>query len=127
MRYRRLSYGYALVVGSAQLDSTVRLAPTTWCPSADVYETRDEIHVTIELAGVALDEIDLLVFDDALIVEGRRRFRSTSERGQFHLAGIRQGPFRLELALPARVDREQVTGRTDAGLLQITLGKAGPS
>jgi HSP20 family molecular chaperone IbpA len=58
MRYRRLSYGYALLVSSAQPDSAVRLAPTTWCPSADVYETRDEIHVTVELAGVALDEID---------------------------------------------------------------------
>jgi len=124
MRYRRLSYGYALLVGSAQPDSAVRLAPTTWCPSADVYETRDEIHVTVELAGVELDEIDLLVFDDALIVEGRRRLRSVSERGQFHMARIRQGPFRLELALPARIDLEQVTGRTDAGLLQITLRKA---
>ena len=42
----------------------------------------------------------------------------------YHAAGIRQGPFRVELPLPAPVDPERVEARYDRGLLRITLPEA---
>jgi HSP20 family protein len=126
MRYRRLSYGYALVVSGRPPEppSAIRLAPTVWNPRADVYETAGEVRVTIELPGVDLDDLDVLVFDDALIVQGQRRLPQVGERGRYVMAQIRQGPFRIELGLPARIDPERVDGRIEQGLLQITVGKA---
>jgi HSP20 family molecular chaperone IbpA len=41
----------------------------------------------------------------------------------YHAAGIRQGPFRIALALPAAVDPERVEARYERGLLRITLAK----
>jgi HSP20 family protein len=118
-----LSYGYALVVAPPEPDANIRLAPTAWRPQADVYETSNEVHVTIELAGVDLDQLDVLVFDDALIVQGERRLLQSAERGRYHQAQIRQGAFRLELPLPARIDPERVQGHGERGLLHMTLAK----
>ena len=42
----------------------------------------------------------------------------------YHAARIRQGPFRVELALPAPVDPERVEARYERGLLHVTLPKA---
>ena len=95
---------------------------TYWRPPADVCESESAIEVTIDLAGVDQDELDVVLYEDALIVEGRRRL-TTSPSGVYHLAEIRQGPFRLELGLPVAFDLERVDARYDQGLLRITMPK----
>jgi HSP20 family protein len=134
MRYRRLSYRYSVVLttgeprplGALELAERpgVRLAQTCWRPPADVYETPTAITVTVELAGVDPEEVEVLLFEDALVIEGQRRLPPTDEEGVYHAAQIRQGPFRLELALPAPIDAEHVGARSERGLLHITLAKA---
>jgi HSP20 family protein len=132
MRYRRVSYRYALLLTTNQdrvfgdpltgIQPGVRFAETFWRPSADVCESETTIVVTVDLAGIDQDELDVVVFEDALIVEGRRRL--PADPGVvFHVAGIRQGPFRLELALPGTIDQEPVDARYDQGLLRITFLK----
>jgi HSP20 family protein len=132
MRYRRLSYRYALVLtpnedqawDNPRLASStgVRFAQTWWRPPADVCESERTIEVTVDLAGVDQDELDVVLYEDALIIEGRRRL-ATAPNGVYHLAEIRQGPFRLELGLPVAFDLERVDARYDQGLLRITLPK----
>jgi HSP20 family protein len=132
MRYRRLSYRYALTLtanhpgplsGARPLEQlVVRLAQTFWRPPADVCESESAIDVTVELAGIDQDALDVMLFEDALVVEGVRRM-SPAAGAVFHSAEIRQGPFRLELMLPAVIDPEQVDARYDQGLLRITLPK----
>ena len=140
MRYRRIRYRYAFVVAAGggsragglphpvsepwQAERPgVTLAQTCWSPSADVYETAASLIVTVELAGVDQDEIDVLLFEDALIVEGQRRLSPAEAGGVYHAAQIRQGPFRLELTLPAAVDTEQGEAHYDRGLLTMILIK----
>ena len=132
MRYRRVSYRYALLVmgnqdrafgdALATLQPGVRFAETFWRPPADVCESATTIVVTVDLAGIDQDDLDVVLFEDALIVEGRRRL--PADPGVvYHLAEIRQGPFRLELALPVAIDQERVNARYDQGLLRITFQK----
>lgn len=136
MRYRRLSYRYALVVPSARgLPSAdlhlgeltrVRFAPPVWRPAADVCETDGAVVVTVELAGIDPDALDVVLYEDAVVVEGQRRLRA-DPRGVYQLAEIRQGPFRLELTLPRGVDQERVDARYEDGLLAITFPKLPPA
>ena len=133
MRYRHLSYRYAMVVRSSQTwpfggdiwqsDRLRLLAPVRWQPDADVYETATAVEVVVDLAGVEEDDFEVQLFDDALVVEGRRQPLSCQEGAVYHAAGIRHGPFRVELPLPAPVDPERVEARYDRGLLRITLPK----
>jgi HSP20 family protein len=128
MRYRRVSYRHAVVSagprGFRGLRSvTIVLAEPRWRPDADVYETAGALVVVVDLAGVEEDDIEITVFEDALVVEGERRL-ACEEDGVYHAAAIRQGPFRLEVPLPAPVDPEAVEGRYERGLLRLTVRKA---
>jgi HSP20 family molecular chaperone IbpA len=134
MRYRRLSYRYAIVVRSgrtwpfgelSQSDRLRLLIEPRWQPDADTYETATTVEIIVDLAGVDEDDFEVQLFEDALVVEGRRRPPSCQEGAVYQAAGIRQGPFRIELRLPAPVDPERVDARYDRGLLRITLPKHG--
>ena len=132
MRYRRLSYRYAMVVRSGQTwpfgdiwqsDRLRLLVQTHWRPDADTYETATTVEIMVDLAGVEEDDFEVQLFEDVLVVEGRRQLPSCQAGAVYHAAGIRQGLFRVELPLPAPVDAERVETRYDRGLLRITLPK----
>ena len=132
MRYRRLTYSSASLRisgqpwpfgGAWEHESLRLLAQARWRPAADVSETRTTIEVTVDLAGVDEDHFEVQLFDNALVVEGRRILPSCGEDAVYHAAGIPQGLFRLELPLPARVDPERVDARYERGLLLVTLPK----
>ena len=134
MRYRRLSYPYTMVVASSQTwslgdlwqsDRVRLLLQPRWRPDADTYETASTVEIIVDLAGVDEDDFEVLLFEDALVVEGRRRLPSCQEGAVYHTAGIRQGPFQVELPLPAPVDPERGQVRCERGLLRITLPKRG--
>lgn len=132
MRYRRLSYRYTMLVRSAPAwpagdiwpsDRLRPLARVGWRPDADAYETATAIEVLVELAGLDEDDFEVQLFEDALVVEGHRRLPSCPDGAVYHAAGIRQGPFQVEVALPSAVDADRVEARYDRGLLRITLPK----
>jgi len=132
MRYRRLSYRYAMVVRSGQLwpfgdlwqSNHLRLlVQARWRPDADMYETATTVEIMVDLAGVEEDDFEVQLFEDVLVIEGRRQLPSCQEGAVYHAAGIRQGPFQVELPLLAPVDAERVEVRYDRGLLRITLPK----
>lgn len=135
MRYRRLSYRYTMVVAGGRAIPfedpwrarrvNVILAQPRWRPDADVYETATMIAATIDLAGVEHDDLDVLLFQDALVIEGERRLPACEEDGVYHAAAIRQGPFRVEVPLPMPIDPDRVDAHYEKGLLRITLPKAG--
>jgi HSP20 family molecular chaperone IbpA len=136
MRYRRLSYRYAMVVHAGptrpfgdiwESDRLRVLVQGRWRPDADVYETATAIEAIVELAGVEEDDYEVQLFEDALVVEGRRQLPTRGDVERYHAAGLRQGAFRVELPLPGRVDSERVHARYDRGLLRITLPKLGES
>jgi HSP20 family protein len=132
MRTRRLQARYVTLVAIGRPlaagdllrgAQTFVLAPRVWRPAADVCETDDAITVSVDLAGVDDDEIDIQLFDDALVVEGVRRPPAAADV-VYHTAEIRQGPFRLEVVLPAAVDADGVTADYERGVLAISLPKA---
>jgi HSP20 family protein len=132
MRYRRLSVRYAMVTSTGQAwpfgemwqtDRVRLLAQAWWRPDADLYETAATVELVVDLAGVEEDDIEVQIFDDVLVVEGRRSLPASASAARYHAAGIRQGPFRLDVLLPVRVDAEQVDARYERGLLRITLAK----
>ena len=133
MRYRRLSYRYAMMLrtgptwtGEIWESERLRLlVEPVWRPDADTYETAATIEVAVDLAGVDDEDVEVQLFDDAIVVTGRRPVSAAHEGAVFQLAGIRRGPFRVELPLSAPVDADRVEVHYDRGLLRITLPKAG--
>jgi len=127
-----LSYRYTMVVPSGQRwpfqdtwesDRLRFFVPARWRPDADLYETAGTIEIVVDLAGATEDDFEVQLFEDVLVVQGHRQLPSGPEGAAYHTAAIRQGPFQVELPLPARVDPERVEARYDRGLLLVTLHK----
>jgi len=117
-------YGQTLPLGDMwQSDRLRLLAQPRWRPDADTYETATTVEIMVDLAGIEEDDLEVQLFEDVLVVEGRRQLPSCQEGAVYHAVGIRQGPFRVELPLPAPVDAERVEARYDRGVLRITLPK----
>lgn len=131
MRYRRIGYRYTMIVhqaigwgGSWQVRAgDVVLSHPHWHPAMDVYETETALTVTVELAGVDVEQLEFLLFEDALVIAGRRGL-PVADEGVYHAAGIRQGPFRVEVSLPLQFDGDRVDATYDRGLLCVRIPKA---
>jgi len=117
MRWQQMSYGYTLVLSPAA-------SRHAWHPAADVYETPTTINVTVELAGVEPEKIDVSLFERSLMVSGTRPLPELDGGGIYQAAEIHRGPFRLEIELPAIVDVRPTEIRCELGLLSIKLAKA---
>lgn len=134
MRYRKMSYSYAVVVSTDQQGalgnewrtdrSPVVMSQTCWTPPTDVYETDDAIMVMVDVAAVVEEDLEVLLYDNALVVEGKRRIAPPVEApGVYRAVQIRQGPFRVEVGLPLAVREDDVESTYERGLLSIILPK----
>jgi HSP20 family protein len=130
MRYRRLSVSYTVATPSGAAwplgagwgsDRLRLLAPAWWRPDTDVWETAESVEIVLDLAGVEDDDLEVQLFANAVVVEGQRRLPGCAPGAVYHAAGIRQGPFQVQVPLPAPVDAERVSARFERGLLRITL------
>jgi HSP20 family protein len=96
-----------------------------WRPPIDIHETPEAIQVKIELAGVREDNLDITLYDNALVVSGQRD--NDIEPGAFvyyHEAQVRYGPFRADILLPAPIEHDAVEATYEHGFLRVRLPKA---
>src|SRR6266480_4485339 len=138
MRYRQVTYRsiggspkqleqrYRQLLNDAlrQSQQSMLHRSSTWRPLADIRESAEYMMVKIELAGMKEEEIEVTLYEDALVISGERH--DDHEHGAnlyYHEAQIRYGPFRVEVYIPASIDREAVKARYEDGFLWIDLPK----
>src|SRR5579884_1718476 len=133
MRFRYLSASYSFGSPSQSLERHYRelrddllrqghhygllLQPTVlWRPPVDIHETATAMLVKIELAGMRDDSLDIALYENALVVTGRREDDAEHEEPIcYHEAQVHYGPFRAEILLPTPVQQDAVTATYENG------------
>src|SRR5687767_1039775 len=95
-----------------------------WVPSADTYETDNDVVVTMDLPGVDPKEVEVRVENNVLTIRGERRFSSNMETENFHRVERPYGPFARSFTLTIPVDSDRVLANYRDGVLRIALPKA---
>ncbi len=95
----------------------------TWVPPLDIFETQEKYVVTMELAGVAPETVDVSVEDSTLLVNGERPFYRDVPEEAFHRVERRFGPFSRSLTLPPTANAEAIEASFDKGVLTIQVPK----
>ncbi|HVF87935.1 MAG TPA: Hsp20/alpha crystallin family protein [Pyrinomonadaceae bacterium] len=95
-----------------------------WCPSADVYRTRDGWVVKVELAGVLADEIEIRVERDTLHIAGCRHDSYYSESLSYHQLEITYSRFEKTIRFPCPIKGSSVKSVYQDGLLILHLRNA---
>ncbi len=142
LRYKLVTYHFGEDQSSQQsltrhyrelMDELLRQSPhhsitqrtAQWRPATDIHETTDAILVKMELAGMREEDIEVTLYEDALVVTGRREDDvAGGAEVYYHEAQIRYGPFRAEVLLPGPVQRDGVEASYENGFLRVTLPKA---
>lgn len=110
-----------------QSHQSILQGSATWRPLADIRESTEMMTIKIELAGMREEDIEVTLYEDALVVSGvRQDDPAHSENLYYHEAQIRYGPFRVEVLILSPIDRDGIKARYENGFLWVDLPKKLP-
>ena len=96
----------------------------SWAPPVDMYATKDDLVLTLELAGVSEKDVSVSITGDVLTVKGERRFENqVKEQDLLHVERT-YGKFERLVQLPMAVQADHVKATYRDGVLEIRLPKA---
>lgn len=98
-----------------------------WAPPVDMYETKDELVVTVEVPGMSEKDVHLSITGDVLTIRGERTQRHEVKhevKEENYYRGERWfGRFERTLPLPIPVQPDKVTATYRDGVLNVKLPK----
>ncbi|MDX1481636.1 MAG: Hsp20/alpha crystallin family protein [Woeseiaceae bacterium] len=94
-----------------------------WMPAVDVVEEQNRFVLRADLPGVSVDDIDLRMENGMLTIAGERARESRD-----HVDGVQRferstGKFFRRFSLPETVDAENISARSNNGILEIVIPK----
>ncbi len=123
---KQLELHYRQLLNDAlrQSQASILQPSATWRPLADILESPKMIQVKVELAGTEEEDIEVTLYEDALVISGERHdYQEPQEGLNYHEAQIRYGPFRVEVFILAPIMHDAVAARYKNGMLFVDLPK----
>jgi HSP20 family protein len=91
-------------------------------PTADIYETEDALTVVMEMPGVDKGNVDIIVHEGTLKVEGRLDF-SKYEGLQPVYTEYNIGNYARSFSLSSKIDQNKIGAEMKDGVLSLVLPK----
>ena len=96
-----------------------------WMPPVDLRESETELTLTLEIPGVAPEQIQLTTDSGVLTVSGEKREeRKEGEQHQYHLVERSYGSFSRSFRMPKNLDESKIEATVDQGVLTVRIPKA---
>jgi len=92
----------------------------------DVFENKDEIRVVAPLAGVDIDEVEIVINNDVLTIKGQRELDAevTALKGvDYYAQECFWGEFSRSIILPLHADTAQIEASQKNHILYIRIPK----
>lgn len=106
------------------ISGAVAAGTRAWAPVFDMYETKDELVLTVELPGVREEDVSLSITGDVLTVKGERAFdQEQKDENYVHVERV-YGKFERSIQLPMPVQADRVKATYRDGVLEVKLPKA---
>ena len=96
---------------------------STWSPSVDIYETKDNLVIKAEIPGIEKKDVTIEVKDNTLKLKGERKFEKNVEEENYHRMECSYGSFQRIFTLPATINQEKIAASFKNGMLEITMPK----
>jgi len=114
-----VNFGLQTVKGNAHT------ALNEWSPAADIHETEDALTFTVELPGIARDQVQVMAEENVLTIRATRPAPDAGKlHARFHLIERHDGAFVRRFQLPPNVDASMITAEYANGLLVLCIPKA---
>ncbi len=93
-------------------------------PTAELKETPETIHLSLELPGMEAKDIDIQISADVVSVSGERTEKTQNDDRGMTRTEFRYGRFQRTISLPARIQNTNVRAEYKDGILKLDLPKA---
>lgn len=97
---------------------------TMWSPQVDIFESDDEISVTVEIPGMEKEDVTVSIQDNVLTLKGEKKQDTESKDKNFHRVERAYGSFERSFSLPSTIQTDRVKATAKDGVLTIALPKA---
>ena len=92
-----------------------------WTPAIEVSQRDGQYVVHAELPGLKPEDVKVEVLDDALVIEGERKYEHEEDRGGVHRTERRYGRFYRAIPLPEGANADQARARFENGVLEVMI------
>ncbi len=98
-------------------------AVSSWAPSTDVIEAKEEYIFKMELPGLEKDQINIELDNNILTVKGEKK-EETEEKGEtYHRVERCNGSFSRSFNIPKNVDQKRIKANMKNGVLELHVPK----
>lgn len=95
-----------------------------WRPAVDILEMEQAFHIYADLPGVDPKSVEIELENNTLTLKGERRLHAIKDAAGGHKHRERSsGEFVRRFSLPESADTEQITAKSELGVLEIRIPK----
>ena len=102
-------------------DSTI--ATSAWTPAVDIAEKDDHFLIKADVPGVDPKDIEISMENGLLTMKGERESEIKEDKEGYTRVERSHGSFYRRFNLPETADSEEISARSNKGVLEITVGK----
>ncbi|MDT8384159.1 MAG: Hsp20/alpha crystallin family protein [Gammaproteobacteria bacterium] len=97
------------------------ITPVMLSPNLDIKETDQDYIVSLEVPGVAKEDVDIRVSGNMLTIHGEKKQENKEDKANYHCVERHYGSFERRLALPEDANAENISARFKDGVLTIDI------
>lgn len=101
-----------------------RLGASSRFPAMNVWTSKDDVAVELEIPGVEPKDVEITVTGASLAISGQRQPEAVKENEVYHRRERQYGAFSRSLELPYAVDADKVEAVFCNGVLRVVLPRS---
>jgi len=94
---------------------------TGWSPAIEVTQRNNMYNIHAELPGLEPRDVKVEIDNDALVIQGERRFQQEEKEGGMQRTERQYGLFYRSIPLPEGARVDQAKARFNNGVLEVTI------
>lgn len=94
-----------------------------WTPAVDIKEETDKFILAMDIPGVNPKNVEISMQNNVLTLKGSREETIDEDKQGYHRLERTKGSFYRRFTLPDTADAEQVTAKSQHGVLEVIIGK----
>jgi len=95
----------------------------SWKPSTDIYDTKENIVLKMDLPGVSKEDVNVEFKDNALTITGERKNGKKEDDSCLCASERASGKFSRSFRFPANIDGAKIDASMKDGILELRIAK----
>ena len=103
------------------------ITPVMLTPSTDIKETDENYVVSVEVPGVAKEDVDIRIDGDTLTIHGEKKQEIKEDKENYHCVERHYGSFERMLTIPKDANTDDIDAKFKDGVLTIDIKRKAKS